>query len=241
MHILAVLRECMPLVLSCARLGGLPDFTLLDREHIIKFFVLMVAIEFMVPAVVSKYGELPWHIGHIAERYGLLTIIVLGESLLSLTVAIQKTSQLPDNTAALAIHITAGFVSMFALWWLYFNEKEFVALKKKMSTFLWGYGHVVIFASIAAFGAGLAINLDYLDHHAEITGFVANLSVTIPAAGFLIGIWFVHERYNAKTVLASMVFPAIGAITLASSYLPMGTSGGCVVVGCCYRSANARR
>ena len=203
------------------QLGWIVGFYFVGQEHVLIFFALMVAFEFMVPAVVSKYGELPWHIGHIAERYGLLTIIVLGESLLSLTVAIQKISHLPDNTAALAIHITAGFVSMFALWWLYFNEKEFKALKKKASTFLWGYGHVVIFASIAAFGAGLAINLDYIDHHAKISSFVANLSVAIPAAGFLIGIWFVHERYNAKTALASMGFPVIAALILASSYLPM--------------------
>ena len=203
------------------QVGWVAGFYFVGKEHIVIFFALMVAIEFMVPAAVSIYGTLPWHVGHIAERYGLLTIIVLGESLLSLTVAIQKISQLPENTAALAVHITAGFVSMFALWWLYFNEQEFKALKKKVSTFLWGYGHVVIFASIAAFGAGLAINLDYLDHHAKITYFVANLTVTIPAAGFLLGIWFVHERFNAITLWAKMVFPLIGVLVLASSYLPM--------------------
>ena len=198
-------------------------FIFVPPEQIVVFFALMVLIEFAIPATVSKFGTLPWHVGHIVERYGLLTIIVLGESLLSLTFAIQKISKLPDNTASLAIHIVSGLVSMFALWWLYFGEQNFKALEKKSTTFFWGYSHVIIFASIAAFGAGLAINLDFLEHHAKISALVANASLTIPAAAFLMAIWLVHERYNTQggPLLRHLFFPLISLCILASSYLPM--------------------
>ena len=200
--------------------GWIIGFDLVSPAYVPIVFALMVAIEFSIPAVISKYGTIPWHVGHIAERYGLLTIIVLGESLLSLIPAIQKISKFPDNTLELTIHTVSGLIAMFAAWWLYFGEKEFRALEKKSSTFLWGYGHVIIFASIAAFGAGLAIKLDYLDHHAKIGELIANASVTLPAAGYIFGIWFVHERYNLSGI-DLLIFPTIAIAMLASSYLSL--------------------
>lgn len=195
-------------------------FVFVPAEYIVLFFFGMVAVEFSIPAAISAFGTLPWHVGHIVERYGLLTIIVLGESLLSLAWAIQKISKFPDNSAQLAIHILGGMISMFAAWWLYFGETKFKALEKKSTTFLWGYGHVIIFSSIAAFGAGLAVNLDYLDTHANIGALVANASMTIPAAAYIFGIWFVHERYNTSG-LKQIAFPMISVLVLVSSFLPM--------------------
>ncbi|MGV0333296.1 low temperature requirement protein A [Corynebacterium kroppenstedtii] len=45
-------------------------------------FLVLVIVELSVPLIAEVTGGTPWHREHIAERYGLFTIIVLGESLL---------------------------------------------------------------------------------------------------------------------------------------------------------------
>ena len=51
--------------------------------------VVLVLIELVGPILAEqKRGGTPWHPHHIAERYGLLVIIALGEGLLGTTVAL---------------------------------------------------------------------------------------------------------------------------------------------------------
>ena len=53
-------------------------------------FVIMVVAELLVPIWAERPGVTSWHPHHIAERYGLFTLIVLGESVLAATVAVQS-------------------------------------------------------------------------------------------------------------------------------------------------------
>src|SRR6185437_5337394 len=46
-------------------------------------FVLLVLLEVLVPAWAERFESTSWHPGHIAERHGLFTLIVLGESVLA--------------------------------------------------------------------------------------------------------------------------------------------------------------
>ena len=70
-------------VLWIARLG-IPEACYLPS------FCCLVACELVVPVLAeTKHGYTPFHPHHIAERYGLLTIIVLGEVILSSVQAIQ--------------------------------------------------------------------------------------------------------------------------------------------------------
>src|SRR3984957_17759249 len=58
------------------------------------FFVL-AACEMLVPAYAERAapgGGTPWHPGHITERYGLFTLIVLGECIAAVTVALHSAS-----------------------------------------------------------------------------------------------------------------------------------------------------
>jgi low temperature requirement protein LtrA len=52
-------------------------------------FVALGIVELLVPAWGERAGATSWHPGHIAERYGLFTIIVLGESILATSMGIQ--------------------------------------------------------------------------------------------------------------------------------------------------------
>ena len=52
-------------------------------------FVLIALAELSVPVWAERDAETTWHADHIAERYGLFFMIVLGEGLLAATVAVQ--------------------------------------------------------------------------------------------------------------------------------------------------------
>ena len=45
--------------------------------------VVLIVAEISVPIIAERHGTTPWHPHHITERYGLFTLIVLGESLLA--------------------------------------------------------------------------------------------------------------------------------------------------------------
>ena len=51
-----------------------------------------------MPVWAERAGATPWHPHHIAERYGLFTLIVLGESVLAATLAIQAALERPRTT-----------------------------------------------------------------------------------------------------------------------------------------------
>src|SRR5689334_9918767 len=44
-------------------------------------FIVLIAAELAVPVIAERQGTTPWHPHHITERYGLFTLILLGESL----------------------------------------------------------------------------------------------------------------------------------------------------------------
>ena len=121
-------------------------------------FVALAIAELAGPYWAEHTDEITqWHPKHIAERYGLFTIIVLGECILSAFVAIDAARTAHGTSADLAVLAGAGLVSMFGLWWSYFRLSADKMLEARTKlVFVWGYGHYLLFASIAALGAGIA-------------------------------------------------------------------------------------
>ena len=83
-------------------------------------FVLLVVAELTVPVVGERSGRTHWHPGHIAERYSLFTLIVLGESVLSGSVALGAAVG-PDGHLDQVWGIAlGGLLLVFSMWWKYF-------------------------------------------------------------------------------------------------------------------------
>ncbi len=153
-------------------------------------FLLLMALELMLPLWAERSGATPWHPHHIAERYGLLTIIVLGESILAIFLAFQATSDSGDGTSDLVVTGVAGVIIVCSMWWLYFSKPAAATVTtarmafeggSARRAFLWGYGHYVIFASAAAVGAGMAAAVDLAGGDDQAGG----LAVAIPLALFV--------------------------------------------------------
>ena len=148
-------------------------------------FLLLVICELAVPAWAEKAQKTPWHPEHIAERYGLLTIIVIGESVLAATIAVQKVIDAGGFDIPLLVTVISAPVILFAMWWIYFLFHAPAGEESSRKVFLWAYAHFFIFASAAAVGAGLAVEVDFAAHEAHLSSVTAGLALAVPVAVFL--------------------------------------------------------
>ena len=124
------------------------------------FFVMGVAELCVAPWAERGGAPTPWHPEHIAERYGLFTIIVLGETILSSSVAFQAVVDARTGDVTAALTAVGALLTVFSMWWIYFAKPAAPRLVSNRVAYPWGYGHYVVFASAAAVGAGVAVVVD---------------------------------------------------------------------------------
>ncbi|MET9002989.1 low temperature requirement protein A [Amycolatopsis sp. NPDC004169] len=186
-------------------------------------FVVLVLVELAVPVWAESNGGTTWHPHHIAERYGLFTLIVLGEVILSATNAIKEGTAEPGHTGALISLAAAGLVLVFSMWWLYFDRPGHARLVRRPTMFTsmsWGYGHYFIFASAAAVGAGLEVAVAYDTGTLHLGGLAAALPTTVPVAVFLLSVWLLHIGPTNECRPIAIGFPVTAVLVLAASFTP---------------------
>lgn len=114
-----------------------------------------VLIDFAVPLNRRARADSmrnPPDVLHMAERYGLLTIIVLGEGFVKVVSAGADTGLNANlvGMGALALLVT------FSLWWLYFDDVAGSRIKKgELTAFVWIYTHLPLTLAITVVGVGL--------------------------------------------------------------------------------------
>lgn len=186
------------------------------------FFVVLV-LELAVPAIAEARTTTPWHSHHIAERYGLFTLIVLGETVLSATNAVKEGIAEGEHTGELVSLAVAGLVLVFSMWWLYFDQPGHARLERgnsRWTALSWGYGHYLIFGSAAAVGAGLELAVGFDSGQVHVSGIVTALAVTIPVAVFLLSVWLLHIGPTNECRPIAIGFPAAAVLVLAASFGP---------------------
>ena len=183
-------------------------------------FVLFMALELLVPVWAERFTPTTWHAEHIAERYGLFTIIVLGESILSASLALQTGLSAGQWNSSLLWIALGGALIVFTMWWLYFDEPSHDLLTSLKAAFVWGYGHLFVFSSAAAVGAGLAVAVDHATGQAHISAVAAGAAVAVPVAVYVLSLWFVHERRRAGSAFELYLFPVGALLILGASWLP---------------------
>jgi low temperature requirement protein LtrA len=116
---------------------------------------------------VRAYAGQAYDSGHIPERYGLFTLIVLGESV----VAVSAGTAGAGWSAPVALAAAAGFGLAAAVWWLYFSFVGAAALSRArlLPSFVWGYGQLLIFAGIAAAAVGVELAIEGTAAHHGLT------------------------------------------------------------------------
>ena len=181
-------------------------------------FVLLAAAELAVPVFAERAHETPWHAHHIGERYGLFTIIVLGETIAAATVAVQSAVAESAVLGELLPIAAGGLVIVFAAFWVYFASPIHEYLRSNRQSFPWGYGHYLIFASAAAIGAGIEVAIEEVTHHAHLSTLAASFAVTFPTALFMLAVWLVHSRHFKHGPAEQLLLPAGAVLVLLATF-----------------------
>jgi low temperature requirement protein LtrA len=204
--------------ITLVQIGWLCRLALPDRWAMPSFFVLLLA-DVLVPVMAERAGRTQWHPQHIAERYGLFTIIVLGESILAATLAFQSALDAGRDDASLISLAAAALVIVFSMWWLYFDRPAGGLLTSLPWAIFWGYGHYFVFASAAAVGAGIAVGIDYKTHVGHLSKVAGGYAIAVPVAVYLLSVWALHFSPGRGSTL-TVAFPVAAVLVLAAPWLP---------------------
>ena len=193
-------------------------------------FLVLVAAELAVPLWAEAAGRTSWHPRHIAERYGLFTIIVLGESVLAATVGVQ--AALDDRRPVRrprhrrrrrAAHRVLDVVDLLrhagrAASWTGPAQRLRRAADGRRSS-----GATATTSCSPARprpGAGLAVAVDQATHHSELTDLQAGFAITVPVAVYLLAVWALHVRHKRPGWHRTVRRPVAAVLILAASATP---------------------
>src|SRR4051812_2085729 len=102
-----VLQMCWVLRLVLAETGNLPSPAQLPS------FIGLAVLELAVPRWAERRTPTNWHPHHIAERYGLFTIIIFGESVLATSNGVDRALEAAELSGPLVIIAVSGLVLLF--------------------------------------------------------------------------------------------------------------------------------
>ena len=127
----------------------------LEQPWVYVCWAIATAIDLALPfsramrKLVSRY---PPDAVHLSERYGLLTLIVLGESFVKVLTSLSE-------HGASAQHLYTGGMGLIvvcSLWWIYFDDVAGSRIKSNsLSGFAWIYSHMPLTIAIVATGVSI--------------------------------------------------------------------------------------
>jgi low temperature requirement protein LtrA len=213
------------------QLGWLARLALPRDLGVAAFFVLAAA-EVAVPLLTERQGMTPWHPHHVAERYGLFTIIVLGESVTAASVAMSNTFDSDGVTGDLIMLAAGGLLLLFGMWWLYFMHDTGRALaERRQLSFVWGYSHLFVAAAAAGVGASLEAAAEVSVHHAAdhsseslVTGRTVAVVVACCVAVFLLLTSLVRSTLTDGHVPGAVEAAAAAAALIIVGFVAGGES-----------------
>jgi low temperature requirement protein LtrA len=183
----------------------------------------LVLIELVGPYLAEqKRGGTPWHPHHIAERYGLLVIIALGEGLLGTTVALGAViaPEGPGWSDELVLLGLAGTAMTFGMWWIYFVVPSGPLLHAhRERSFGWGYGHIPLFGATVAVGAGLHVAAYYIGHDTHLSAVATLATVAIPLAVYVLMVFVLYMQISRTYDPFHLILLALSAVVLGGSML----------------------
>jgi low temperature requirement protein LtrA len=159
------------------------------------FIILWSSVEMVGPWLAERMDNgTPWHPHHIAERYGLLAIIALGEGVVGTVATVSAVVEGQGWTLDAGLVCIAGTGLTFGMWWIYYILPSGEMLHAhRERCFLWGYGHIVIFAAIVATGAGLHVAAYSIEGKAHIGSVATVLTVAVPVSVYILSLYAVYS------------------------------------------------
>jgi low temperature requirement protein LtrA len=179
---------------------------------------VLVLAETSGPVIAERrYGGIPWHPHHVAERYGLLVIIALGEGLIGTLASLSAIITEEGWTLDVALLGLAGVGVTFGMWWTYFviPSGDILSAHRERS-FGWGYGHIPFFGALVGVGAGLHAAAYLLEHESVLSDTETVLAVAIPLAAYVALMYLLYAQLT-RTVDPFHVWLVAGSAVVLGS------------------------
>ncbi len=209
----------------------------LGLDATLLFFAGLVVFELAIPRWAERNRPSSWHPHHIAERYGLFTIILLGESVFAASTGVDRALAAGGVSAPLVAVAVSALALVFALWWLYFLQPAGEGLASHRDrSYLWGYGHYGIFAALAAVGAGLEVAVEHTGHHVAASPVAVGYAIAVPVSAFLVLLWALHAPIVSRPVCRPT--PLLGGglvillLPLAATWITLSAVVAAIAVTC---------
>lgn len=215
-------------IISAAQIGWVLTAVLpLPVPVTIALIVALALAEMIAPVIATRrFGYAPWNSGHLAERFGLLTLITIGEVIAGTTAAVGALTQEKGWSPEAVLIAASGLVIAASVWWTYFLVPSRLVLELRPErTFGWRYAHLALFGSIAAIGAGLHLTTIAVEH-GSVTLLGIALALAAPLAITIVlifTIWSVLMRsYDIAhlPLLALTLAPLAAAVIVGASVRP---------------------
>ena len=183
-------------------------------------WILALATDFAGPYVfgVRGFRVSP---GHFAERFSLIVIIALGESIVAIGTGL--TGELDRGTISAAL---LGLVLAFALWWAYFDVVAIVAERRfrestgmrriRIARDSYSYLHLPMIAGIVLVALGMKKTLAHVDEPLK----------TIPAVALFGGVALYYAGHVAFRLrnIGTLNRQRLVVIVVSLALIPVGTS-----------------
>lgn len=182
--------------------------------------VILWAIELCGPIVSTwdssatgdSWHGTPWNAEHIADRYGLLVIITLGEALLGTIAAVAALVARVGWSVEAVLIVIAGVGLTFGLWWTYFIFPSATVLARhRHRKWAWSYGHIALFGAIVAVGAGLHLAAYSAEGATSLGTLGIVLAVAVPVLVFCL-VYFILWSVLFRAVDPFHVMLALGMV-----------------------------
>ncbi|WP_234407385.1 low temperature requirement protein A [Microterricola viridarii] len=180
---------------------------------------VLIVVEMSGPVIAERMrGGTPWHVGHIVERHALLVIITLGEGVIGTVASISAVVDRQGWNPDAVLVAVAGIGLTFGLWWTYYilPSAEILSVRRNRS-FVWGYGHLLIFAALVAVGTGLHLAATFIEGQSVLGATGTVLALALPVGLFIIFIYALYSYLVRVTdwLHALLLLGGLGALLLA--------------------------
>ena len=181
----------------------------------------LIGVEALGPVLAERRsGGTPWHAHHIAERYGLLAIIALGEGVAGTVASLSAVVTAQGWSVDAAFVAVAGTGLTFGMWWMYFIVPQSDVLHAHRERSFWfGYFQLFVIAAIVATGAGLHVAAYYIEHHSVLGSAQTVLAVALPVGAYVASIYLLYAVLLRTVDPFHIVLLVITAIVLGGAAL----------------------